>query len=211
VSLRNTPLLAWNAAADELVNIRTSEDAVAANFAAGLRFEEDLFLTADHLTLAANDEYAPGGVFLGRHRIDLDPARVSFVVDPSEDSALARTVADHAYWLSGLSTRGKGVATVDVGPPGSALTVPPLEEGAGALTGGEIPALAYRSRTSAGVPVTPERHADVLTVVARNLATMAIDVRRAHVTCEVRLVVDTDGPLTIRLPGCGRTLRVTGG
>jgi hypothetical protein len=59
------------------------------------------------------------------------------------------------------------------------------------------------------VAASPKRHADVLVVVARNLATMAIDVRRAHVTCGVRLLVDTDGPLTIRLPGCDRTLRVT--
>jgi hypothetical protein len=209
VSLRNTPLLAWNSTEDELVNIQTSEAAVAANLAAGIRFEEDLFLTADHLTLAANDEYAPGAAFLGTHRVDLDPARVSYVVDPSEDSLLARAVADHAYWLSGLGVRGKGVATVDVAPPGRGLAVTPLVEGAGALTGGEIPALVYRSRSTPGVAPSPKRHADVLVVVARNLATMAIDVRRAHVTCGVRLVVDTDGPLTIRLPGCDRTLRVT--
>src|SRR5205823_4310075 len=56
-SMRNTPLLAWNSTEDELVNLQTSEAAVAANTAAGIRFEEDKFLTADHLTLAGNDEY----------------------------------------------------------------------------------------------------------------------------------------------------------
>jgi hypothetical protein len=208
ISLRNTPLLAWNATEDELVNIQTSEDAVAANFAAGIRFEEDLFLTADHLTLAANDEYAPGAVFLGRHLVDLNPAAVSYVVDPSEDSVLGRVVADHAYWLSGLTTRGKGIATIDVRPQTrNRLSVSALQEGAGALTGGEIPALAYRSRTSTGVPVAAKRHSNVLVVTARNLATMTIDVRRAHVTCGVRLVIDTDGPLVVRLAGCDRTVR----
>ena len=209
ISLRNTPLLAWNAAEDELVNIQTSEEAVAANYAAGVRFEEDLFLTADHLTLAANDEYGPGAAFLGRHLIDLDPAAVSYVVDPSEDSLLGRVVADHAYWLSGLATRGKGIATVDVRPPArNGLQVSALKEGAGALTGGEIPALVYRSRTSSGVPTARQR-SNELVVTARNLATMVIDVRRAGVTCDVKLVVDTDGPLTIRLPGCDRTVRLS--
>src|SRR4051794_35431976 len=50
-SLRNTPLLAWNAAADELVPIDESEQAEQHLAATGLRFAEDLFPTADHLTL----------------------------------------------------------------------------------------------------------------------------------------------------------------
>src|SRR5437764_13551737 len=58
-SLRNTPLLLWNATADELVPLTTSEPAFKADTAAGLRVIEWLFLTADHLTLATNDEYGP--------------------------------------------------------------------------------------------------------------------------------------------------------
>jgi hypothetical protein len=141
--------------------------------------------------------------------VDLDPAAVSYVVDPSEDSALSRVVADHAYWLSGLTTRGKGIATVDVRPDDPPLVfVSTLREGAGVLTGGEIPAMAYRSRTSDGLPLQNKQHTDVLLVNAHNLATMVIDVRRAHVTCDVRLLVKTDGPLAIRLPGCCRSVRV---
>jgi hypothetical protein len=41
-------------------------------------------------------------------------------------------------------------------------------------------------------------------ITAKNLASMAVDVHRAHVTCGVKLIVHTDGPLTIRLPGCAR-------
>ncbi|MGZ6792372.1 MAG: prolyl oligopeptidase family serine peptidase, partial [Mycobacteriales bacterium] len=74
VSLRNTPLLAWNSGADELVDIRTSEAAVTALTAAGVRFQENLHPTADHLTLAANDEYGPGAAFLLADRVDRDPA-----------------------------------------------------------------------------------------------------------------------------------------
>src|SRR5205814_6046141 len=64
VSMRNTPPLLRNSDADELANITTSEQAVKDDEVAGLRVTENLYLTADHLTLAANDEYGPGVAFL---------------------------------------------------------------------------------------------------------------------------------------------------
>jgi pimeloyl-ACP methyl ester carboxylesterase len=214
ISLRNTPLLLWNATADELVNLQSSEAAVTADAAAGLHFTEDLFLTADHLTLAANDQYAPGAAWLGTYRVNRDPNQVSFVVDTTEDSAVAKSVADHAYWLAGMRPRGKGDASVVVlsdafGTPPPA-TVSPLVEGAGVLTGGEIPALAYRSRTQAFIPSgVAAAKRNLLVITATNLATLVIDIKRAHVTCGVRLSVKTDGPLAITLSGCNRTLHFT--
>ncbi len=205
VSLRNTPLLLWNSTEDELVNIQTSEQAVKDDQAAGIRFTEDLFLTADHLTLAANDEYGPGADWLGTSRVDRDPAHVSYVVDTTEDSARGDVVADHVYWLSGLTPRGKGDATVDVLSGGFGQGVPPvqdLETGAGVLTGGEIPAMAYVSRSQGWGPTPKQSRSDTLTVTATNLATVTIDPRRARVSCHVRLRVETDGPLTVRLAGC---------
>lgn len=210
-SLRNTPLLLWNATADELVNLQTSEAAVAADTAAGIRFQENLFLTADHITLAANDEYGPGVAWLGTARVDRDPAHITYVVDPTEDSRLADVVADHAYWLSALRPRRKGDATVDVVSEAFGLGTPkvlPVVSGAGVLTGGEIPALAYYSRTQSWGPTPRTQKRNVLVITATNLATMTVDVARARVTCGVRLVVHTDGPLTVTLAGCGRTVRV---
>src|SRR3954453_18988830 len=96
-SLRNTPILAWNAGADELVNITESEQAVADLTAAGLRFTEWLFPAADHLTLATNDEYGPGADWLGTHRVDRSPPHVTYVVDPTEDNAQATAIGDHAF------------------------------------------------------------------------------------------------------------------
>jgi pimeloyl-ACP methyl ester carboxylesterase len=207
ISIRNDPLLLWNVDADELVNLHTSEQAVSDDEAAGLQFEEDLFLTADHLTLAENDEYGPGVAFLGTATVDRDPSRVSYVVDPTEDSA--GVVADHAYWLSGLTTRGKGDATVEALSKGFGEGIPPVEavqQGGGALTGGEIPALAYVSRSQSWEKTPSVPVADELVITAKNLATMTIDVARARVTCDVKLDVQTDGSLTIALAGCGRTL-----
>ncbi|HET7310923.1 MAG TPA: hypothetical protein VFJ17_06315 [Mycobacteriales bacterium] len=209
VSLRNTPLLLWNSTEDELVNIQTSEQAVSDDTAAGIRFTEDLFLTADHLTLAANDEYAPGAAWLGTWRVDRDPAHVTFVVDPTEDAPGAEVVSDHAYWLSGLTPRGKGDATIDVLSKAFGTGVPsvlPVQDSGGALTGGEIPAMAYvqRSQSWGPTPNTPRR--DELVITAKNLQSMTIDVARARVTCGVKLDVHTDGPLVIHLAGCERTL-----
>jgi hypothetical protein len=210
VSLRNTPLLLWNSTEDELVNINTSEQAVSDDTAAGIRFTEDLFLTADHLTLAANDQFAPGAAWLGTARVNRDPAHITYVVDPTEDSASAGMTATHAYWVSGLRPRGKGDATVDVLSRAFGAGVPkvlPVQQGGGALTGGEIPAMAYveRSQKWGRTPTAAKRNQ--LVISAKNLARLVIDVRRARVTCGVKLTVRTDGPLTIVLPGCHRTVR----
>jgi hypothetical protein len=209
VSLRNTPLLLWNATADELVNLSESEAAVTADTAAGIRFQENLFAPADHLTLAGNDEFTPGADWLGNVRVDRNPAHVTYVVDPTEDSTSANVVADHAYWVSGLRPRGAGDATIDVVSQAFGVgdaPVLPVADGAGALTGGEIPALPYVSRTQAWGPAPPQPKRNVLVVTATNLASLTIDVARAGVTCGVGLVVHTDGPLDVTLGGCGRTL-----
>jgi len=209
VSLRNTPLLLWNSTEDELVNISTSEQAVKDDTAAGIRFIEDLFLTADHLTLAANDSYEPGALWLGTARVDRDPAHVTFVVDPTEDSAGAGMVSNHAYWLSGLTPRGKGDATVDVLSKAFGQGVPavqPVQQSGGALTGGEIPAMVYVERSQSWGPTPKAARRNQLVITAKNLRSLTIDIARARVTCGVKLVVHTDGPLTIRLPACGRTV-----
>jgi hypothetical protein len=208
VSLRNTPLLAWNSTEDELVNINTSENAVKDNTAAGIRFEEDKFLTADHLTLAANDEYGPGAAWLGTQRVDRNPYHVTYVVDPSEDNAKATTVADHAYWVSGLRVRKAGLGTVDAVSGAFGIkdaAVLPVEPGAGVLTGGEIPAMAYVSRSQQWGPFGKTARADTLLLTVTNLRTVVVDVARAGLTCNATLTVKTDGPVSVTLAGCGKT------
>src|SRR6476661_4151454 len=81
-SLRNTPIMTWNAAADELVNLNTSETTVRELERLGLRFTSFLFAAADHLTLAPNDEYGKGAAFLGSARVVRNPAHVTYVIDP---------------------------------------------------------------------------------------------------------------------------------
>ena len=50
---------------------------------------------------------------------------------------------------------------------------------------------------------------DALDVAADNVASAAIDVRRARVSCKADVSVVSDGPVALKLLGCGRT--VTGG
>jgi hypothetical protein len=210
-SLRNVPMLAWNATADELVPIDETVQNTQEMTADGLRFVEDVFSPADHLTLATNDEYEPGARFLGTYRVDLDPPHVTYVVDPTEDSRLGRVVANHAYWLSGLTVRRAGsIGTVDVRSLGFGVGDPKpsgLEQGAGVLTGGEHVAIGYArlSQTWGAAPRTARR--DALDVVAHNIARVVVDVHRARVDCNARVQVSSDGPLRVVLAGCDRTVR----
>ena len=206
VSLRNTPLLAWNSAEDELVNLNTSEQAVKDNTAAGIRFEEDKFLTADHLTLAANDEYGPGVAFLGTDRVDRNPYHVTYVVDPTEDNAQATAVGDHAYWVSGLRTTKAGLGKVDAVSAAfgtSDAKVLPVETGAGVLTGGEIPAMAYVSRKQAWGPFGKAAPANSLRLGLTNLRAATVDLDRARLSAARTLTVDatTDAASTLVLTG----------
>jgi hypothetical protein len=205
-SMVNVPFLSWNAAGDELVNIQTSEAAHAALVEAEIAHEHDLFTTADHLTLAGNDEYTPGADFLGDRTVDRDPATVRYVLDPGEDSL--DVVADHAYWLSGLALADPeaGIGGIEVHSaafgverPGPVTTTP----GAGVLTGGQNQAMTYASRTVTRDEPAAAPAADRLEVTATNLAAVTVDVRRAGVTCDAEVVVDSDVPLDVTLTGCG--------
>ncbi len=208
-SLRNTPVMNWVAAGDELVNLQSTEKMQKDLTAAGLRYRHLLFPTADHLTLAGNDEYGDGAAWLGEHRVDRDPSHVTYVVDPREDSPSVGR-ADHAYWLSGLTVRDPSAApsgTVDVRSAAAGTGVPPVlpvGSGAGAVTGGQQP-MAYVERSQAWGDAPAVAPADRLVVTATNVGTVVVDVARAGVTCATALDVTTDGPLTVVLSGCART------
>jgi pimeloyl-ACP methyl ester carboxylesterase len=209
-SLRNTPIMAWNSGADELVRIDESEQAVADLTAAGLRFVEDLFPAADHLTLATNDEYGKGADWLGSFRVDRNPPHVTYVVDPTEDAPAATVIGNHAYWTSGLTVRdpkqaptgtfdarSEGFGVGDGKPTG-------VSPGGGTLNGGSHGPTPYAERSQAWTPAPKEPVADRLDVVATNIATATVDATRARLSCAPLLNVKTDGPLDLRIE-CSRT------
>ena len=72
----------------------------------GYRYEFDLFTTAEHLTLAINDQYAPAAQLPRHARRSTATRRTSPTSSTRRwTSPASGTVADHAYWLSGLRLR----------------------------------------------------------------------------------------------------------
>lgn len=210
-SLRNVPVLAWNATADELVPIDETIRNTQEMTADGLRYIEDVFTASDHLTLATNDEYGPAAVWLGTHQVDLDPPHVTYVVDPTEDSRLGKVVADHAYWVSGLKVRkADAVGTIDVRSLAFGVGDPKpsgMKEGAGVLTGGTKAAIPYVQFSQTWGPTPSSPRQDALDVVTHNISRLVIDPRRARVDCAAVVHLKSDGPVRVVLAGCGRVLR----
>jgi predicted esterase len=234
-SLRNLPVLMWNNSADELVNPALYGATAAKLLSLGYRYELDVYQPCDtspspakcsplfpnHLELAVNDQYAPAAAFLGSAQVDPDPAHVTYVYDVARDRPQYGLVADHAYWISGLSIRSPSHTSSTGDPEGSIDavshgfgTADPVsgapQAGTGTLTGGNLGPLVF-ARTSRGWgPPLPAPRLDTIDISATNIATASIDVARAHVDCHVQLNVTTDGPIAITLPGCGRTVHATG-
>lgn len=215
-SLRNIPFLIWVETTDELVPYPGTLAQARTFDSLGYRYVFDSFLVGDHLTLAENDEYAPAAAFLGTERVDRNPPHVTYVVNPTMDAPSLGIVADHAYWLSALrlrDTTASTTGTIDVRSEGFGVGDPPVASttvSAGVLTGGHLGALPYDEMSRAWGTAPPAPVADVLDIDARNVATVTIDVRRARVDCDVTLRVHSDGPLTVTLAGCARSLTVSG-
>jgi predicted esterase len=211
-SVRHIPFLIWNGVEDELVPVPGPVEQAGTFDDLGYRYAFDLFTTADHFALAVNDQYAPAADFLGTHRVRRNPARVSYVVNPAMDFPKAGTVADHAYWISGLELRDSGgeapLGRVDARSAAFGEGDPPAkptQHRAGTLSGGNFGTMPYTEQSKAWgmTPSRPER--DVLRIDAENLSRIVVHPKRAELTCGAKLQVTTDGPLDMKLAGCDRT------
>ena len=200
-SFRNLPLMIWVAALDELQNVAWQEETFAAQREIGLRFSHFRFESWDHLSPSTYDHYQPMADFLGEHRVERDPAQVTYVIDPVPDNPARGIVADHAYWLSGLKARGAGVGTIDVLSHGFGQGEPlvkPVAQSQGVLTGGNHEPAPYTLREQAW-EATPAPRADRLTVTANNVSAATIDARRARVSCAPSISLTSDGPLDLQI------------
>ena len=216
-SVRNIPFLIWNGTADELVPVAGPVAQAQTFDDLGYRYRFDLFTGTDHFQLAVNDQYAPAASFLGSHETRPNPAHLTYVVNPTMDFPGVGTVADHAYWLSGLKLRDPGgdapLGRVDARSEGFGLNDPaenPTQTNPGTLQGGNFPTLAYVERSKSWGPEGQTNIRDVLHLDAENLAQVILHHSRARLSCHPQLDVTTDGPLTLKLAGCGRTLTFGG-
>lgn len=221
-SFRNLPVLMWNTLGDELVGPELYGPTAAKLDSLGYRYESDIYqpcanplcspLFPNHLELAINDQFAPAATFLDTATVDRNPAHVTFQVDPARDSSTYGVVADHAYWISGLTVRTPGSeGQIDAISHGFGVGDPTpsgIQAGTGTLTGGNLGPLVYTSNSQTWGPTPTTPASDTVDLRATNVATASISVQRAAVDCNVKLNVTTDGPITISLPGCNRVVKV---
>ena len=188
-SLRNIPVLMWNAAADELVprDLLPADRAGARRH--GYRYELDIF-SGEHLTLAIHDQYAPAAEFLGTAKVDRNPAHVTYVADPSLDHADLGFVADHAYWLSGVAhaRRGSGhrrrvLARLRHRRPGRVRRPSSARARSPAATSARS---RSRASTRRGDRRRRSRPADRIDLTATNVSAVTINPKRAGVELQRR-------------------------
>jgi pimeloyl-ACP methyl ester carboxylesterase len=210
--LRNIPIMMWVQAADELVPYAGTKTQAERLDALNYRYRFDTFTTGEHLTLALHDNFAESANFLGDAVVNRNPAHVTYVANPAQDVPARGLVGNHAYWLSNIAVRNAGAngrGTVDAisrafgeGDPVASST----QTGAGVVPGA-LGLQAYVSQYKTwGLP-TVATAADRLDIVARNVSSVNVNVQRAKLTCNAQLVVDTDGPLTVNLEGCNRSVK----
>ena len=80
-----------------------------------------------------------------------------------------------------------------------------LQTGAGDLTGGTIPDMAFTRQFQTLGAVPKIANANEIDLNAQNLGAVTINVKRAHVGCNVKLNVTSDGPVAVTLAPCGTT------
>jgi Putative esterase/C-terminal binding-module, SLH-like, of glucodextranase len=213
-SVRNIPFLIWDGTLDELVPVAGAVYQAQTFDDLGYRYTFDLFTVGDHAQLAVNDQYAPAAKFLGTHKVDRNPPHVTYVVNPKMNFRRAGTVANHAYWLSGLRLRDASgsapLGKVDARSAGFGRGDPvpgPTQHSAGVLTGGSLGAMPFTEQSKSWGKAPKTRRRNLLHLKAENLSRVVIHPQRARLTCHPKLDVTTDGPLSVTLAGCGRTLR----
>ncbi len=218
-SLRNVPVLMWNTHGDELVQDPAFAATAAKLDSLGYRYELHTHQPCanagcspafpNHLELAVNDQFAPAAAFLGTAKVDRNPAHVTLAVDTSRDHANLGLVANHAYWVSAVKPRSGSSGQFDAASHGFGQGDPTpstTQIGSGSLTGGHFGPILFDSRAKTWGPAPAAAKADQIDVTAKNVASAAISVGRAQVSCNVKLNITTDGPVDIALPGCNRSV-----
>jgi hypothetical protein len=223
-SFRNLPVLMWNVHGDELVGdqdfLATAQKLEQLGYRVTLHAHLPCAATGsslcsavlpNHLQLAVNDWFKPAAAFLGSAQVNRNPFHVTYVVDLARNSRRYGVVANHAYWVAGVKLRSSGsLGTVDAISHGFGLSDPKpsgVKDGLGVLTGGHLGPIHYTSQSQTWGPPKHVKPSNSITIHATNVAAFAINVSRAHVKCDVKLAIHSNGPVAVKLLGCGRVVR----
>lgn len=219
-SLRNVPVHMWNNNGDELVNNLGFQQTADALDALGYRYTLDAFqpcanpkcspLFPNHLQLAINDQYAPMAEFLGTERVDRNPHHVTYTVFPQRSYKELGVVGDHAYWVSGLKLR-EGATTGEIDAVSRAFgigdpAVSATQRGTGTLEGGALGNLLFTRQGRSWGDAPAAAAANRLDIDATGIAAARINVKRAKLDCQADVRITSDGPLSVTLAGCQRTV-----
>lgn len=211
-SRRNQPVLEWAGLPDNYIPYNIPRERADAYIAGDYDFS---FMTwqgasSDHVVMCANGTWAAATRWLGDMRAVANVFHVTYVRNPAWDDPQSGLVGNKAYWLGGIETRSTDrtlTGTIDVVSRGFGLAdaaKAPVLPGAGVEPGTTVPLNAYVSEQRKKPAPLPAIAQDRLDITARNIASVTIDRKRARVSCNAQLNVDTDGPLTVRLSGCAQ-------
>ena len=222
-SRRNQPVMEWGGSTNDFIPYNITRQRADLYAAGDYDYEFITWhgLASEHATMCNNGTWDVVTGWLGDMKRAVDPHRVTYVRNPRMDDPGAGLVGNRAYWLSSIESRGSEPGTIDVTSGGFGVGSPAvparsLENSAipsdGITLGSSVDRPYKRSALPAN-PYTREfRHldppaarpaGDTLTIVARNIGKVVVDVQRARVTCGATLDVKSDGPLTVELLGCG--------
>lgn len=209
-SRRNQPVMEWAGVNDDFIPYTITRERADA-YAAGdydYEFYSWVGLAAEHLVMCKNGMWDKAAEWMGDAPRAVDPHHVTFVRNPLMDDPESGLVADKAYWLSEIATRGPEPGTIDVVSRGQGVTdsAPPAPGRELGVTDGHFsPVNPYLREFRHLDPATEAPAEDVLDVRSAGVGAVTIDPERAGVDCDADLNVATDGPLAVTLAGCDRT------
>jgi len=202
------PYLNWVQAGDQLVPYSGPRAQQARFDALGLRSQLWTFSPGEHFTLAILDRWEAARDFLGEARVVRDPWRVHYAFVPAADRPRLGLVHDHAYWVSKLRARDAS-GDPQTAPARGEIDARSLAYGEGdpatrPVRGASGTAGPQNANTIEGtewgeIPRLAAENA--LTATLRNVGAGELDGRRARLdgNRRLRVVLDSDGPATIRL------------
>jgi hypothetical protein len=202
-SFRNIPFLMANANMDTLCDTSGQLQVFRRFQALGYRYDWREYVGTHGPYYPTADESAQ---FLGSQRVNPNPPHVTYTFDVGMQEPAWGLTANHAYWLSGLSARSGDLGTVDAFSHGFGLADPQVnpEQETSGTSGSFVFTGSVRTWQQ------PQRIAatDELDLTLTNIATVTIDPHRARIGCGADLHVTSDGPATVTLAGCHRTITV---
>jgi Prolyl oligopeptidase family len=202
-SLRHVPMQAVYADADQVCNTWSQLQLRDVLDSLGYRYDWRGF-GGSHVDLFGGLDFRPLAEHLSAQRVNRNPAHVTYRLNASANQPQLGLGADHAYWLSDIRLRDREstLGTIDVFSHGFGMSDPPVlerETGTGAMPSGLIYTFQARQWD---VPAT-QTPANRLDIEAENVRSVTINPWRAKVDCDADMRVTTDGPLAVKLAGCG--------